>query len=113
MKKRCGQSTIEVVVLFIVIAAALFLMRAYIQRGVQGKLKKSAEQIGTPWTYEGDPSHIAYKEVSSVTQHTQEERFSSGSVRTNYIDYTREDNIETNVVEVKKEDRDKLFQDDY
>ena len=111
--KRQGQSTIEVVVLFIVIASALFLMRAYIQRGLQGKMKESADKIATPWTYEGDASHIAYKISTNVSQHTVEDRDNSGRVLTNYLTYSSKQNIETNIVEVDRGNRVVLFQDDY
>ncbi len=110
---RRGQSTIEVVVLFIVIAAALFLMRAYVQRSLMWKLKDGADKIGTPWTYEGDSSHIAYEETTNVVRHTVEDTYSSGKVFTNYLTYNSFQKVTTNVVEVKREDRGELFQNDY
>ena len=45
-KKRKGQSTVEYVVLIIVIIGALLSIQVYIKRGVQGRLKSAADDIG-------------------------------------------------------------------
>jgi uncharacterized protein (UPF0333 family) len=46
LNKKRGQSTLEYAVLIIVIIAALIAIQIYIRRGVQGKLKSSADDIG-------------------------------------------------------------------
>ena len=45
-KKRKGQSTVEYVVLIIVIIGALLWIQIYIKRGIQGRLKSAADDIG-------------------------------------------------------------------
>ena len=51
-----GQVTLEVAILFTAIAASLVFMMLYLQRGVQGGVKSSADSFGTqfsgnqPWT---------------------------------------------------------------
>ena len=45
-KKRKGQSTVEYVVLIIVIIGALLSIQVYIKRGIQGRLKSAADDIG-------------------------------------------------------------------
>lgn len=41
-----GQSTLEYAVLVVIIIAALLSLQAYIKRGVQGRLRKSTDDIG-------------------------------------------------------------------
>lgn len=45
-KYKKGQSTVEYAVLIIIIIAALIAIQSYIQRGVSGRLKSSADDIG-------------------------------------------------------------------
>lgn len=41
-----GQSTLEYAVLIVVIIAALIAMQVYLKRGIQGRVRESADQIG-------------------------------------------------------------------
>lgn len=41
-----GQSTLEYAVIIVVVAAALLAMQIYMKRGVQGKMRESADSIG-------------------------------------------------------------------
>lgn len=41
-----GQSTLEYAVLIVVIIAALIAMQVYLKRGIQGRTRESADQIG-------------------------------------------------------------------
>jgi len=50
MRNR-AQSTLEYVVMIAVIAAALFAMQIYIKRGMQGKMRESADSIGQGFLY--------------------------------------------------------------
>lgn len=43
---KIGQSTLEYAVLIVVIIAALVAMQVYLKRGVQGRMRESADQIG-------------------------------------------------------------------
>ena len=45
-KKRKGQSTVEYVVLIIVIIGALLSIQIYIKRGISGRLKSASDDIG-------------------------------------------------------------------
>lgn len=49
-----GQTLLEFVVLFIVLAGALFAMQKYVQRGVQGKWKESIEGMGKQYDPAGN-----------------------------------------------------------
>jgi cytoskeletal protein RodZ len=45
-RRRKGQSTLEYAVLVIIIIGALLSIQVYIKRGVQGRLKSAADDIG-------------------------------------------------------------------
>lgn len=44
--QRKGQSTLEYAIVIGVVVAALIALNLYMQRGVQGKLKESTDQVG-------------------------------------------------------------------
>ena len=112
MEKR-GQSTIEVVVLFIIIAAAVFLMRAYIQRAIQGTLKENGEKIGTAWSYEADdPNTRTYFQNTYTIRETTEDTYENGVSVTNYNRYYSQQNTSTNVAAIDSANRVVLFQND-
>lgn len=46
LKKMKGQSTMEYAILIIIIIGALISIQVYIKRGVQGRLKSAADDIG-------------------------------------------------------------------
>lgn len=46
MMERNGQSTVEYAVVIAVAVAALLAMQIFVKRGVQGKLRAAAEQVG-------------------------------------------------------------------
>lgn len=50
LRAKKGQSTLEYVIMIVVIAAALVAMQAYIKRGVQGKLRSSTDGIGEQYS---------------------------------------------------------------
>ena len=46
LNKRKAQSTIEYVVLVIIIIGALITIQVYIKRGIQGRMKQATDDIG-------------------------------------------------------------------
>ena len=46
LRKIKGQSTLEYAVLIIIIIGALLSIQVYIKRGIQGRLKQAADDIG-------------------------------------------------------------------
>ena len=46
LKKRKAQSTMEYAVLIIIIIGALLSIQVYIKRGIQGRLRSAADDIG-------------------------------------------------------------------
>ena len=51
---RNGQSTLEYAILIAVVVAAAIGMQIYVKRGLQGRLRQSAEQVGDQFTLIGD-----------------------------------------------------------
>ena len=47
---RKGQSTMEYAILIIIIIGALLAVQVYIKRGIQGKMKSSADDIGQQYS---------------------------------------------------------------
>jgi Flp pilus assembly pilin Flp len=66
--KKRGQSTLEYAVLIIVIIAALIAIQTYIKRGVQGRLKSAADDIGDQYSPNNSNTIIAEKRVSRERQ---------------------------------------------
>lgn len=50
LNNKRGQSTLEYAVLIIIVVAALLSIQVYIKRGVQGRLKSSADDIGDQYS---------------------------------------------------------------
>ncbi len=67
-----GQGTIEYAVLICILVAALISMKVYMQRGFEGKMKKSADQIsgGTLYAPGAMASNI---EISQVIKENTEQ----------------------------------------
>ncbi len=70
LNQKKGQSTVEYAVLIIIIIAALLSIQAYIKRGVQGRLKDSADNIGDQYSV-GNTNFVhavqtnSYEKISS------------------------------------------------
>jgi len=54
MYNRKGQTILEYTVIVIVILGVLITMKDYIKRGVQGRWKSAADQLGDPY----DPQYV-------------------------------------------------------
>ncbi len=66
--KKNGQSTLEYAVLIVVIIAALVAMQVYLKRGVQGKLRESADQIGTQFSPGQTTGNITTTTGGTITE---------------------------------------------
>ena len=66
IRKLKGQSTLEYAVLVVIIIAALLSLQTYIKRGVQGRLRKSSDDIGDQFSVTKDASYD--RTVVSVSQ---------------------------------------------
>ena len=75
-RRKRGQSTLEYAVLIIIIIGALLSIQVYIKRGVQGRLKGAADDIGDQFSV-GNTNIVQTTTVSGQTQDT----FSGGTSR--------------------------------
>jgi uncharacterized protein (UPF0333 family) len=77
LNQKRGQSTLEYAVLIVVIIGALLTIQVYIKRGIQGRLKSSADDIGDQYS-DGNTNII-----KTVTRSGNEyESFNEGSAVT-------------------------------
>jgi len=75
---RKGQSTLEYAILIVVIIAALISLQTYIKRGLQGRLKSSADDIGDGFSTAKAANY--YKTIVSISNTT--ETFQNGASQT-------------------------------
>jgi Flp pilus assembly pilin Flp len=68
-KRRQGQSTLEYAILIIIIIAALLSIQVYIKRGVQGRFKQAADDIGDQFSV-GNTNVVHTTTTSSKTLDT-------------------------------------------
>ena len=80
LSQKRGQSTLEYAVLTVVIIGALLTLQVYIKRGVQGRLKSAADDIGDQYS-DGNTNEIRTTNRSSNT----EETFNAGVSTTNIV----------------------------
>lgn len=71
LRKR-GQSTLEYAVLIVVIIAALVAMQVYLKRGLQGRMRESADQIGDQFSPGYTTSNKTISTYSNSTQMTDQ-----------------------------------------
>jgi len=67
--KKRGQSTLEYAVLTVIIIGALLSIQFYIKRGVQGRLKSAADDIGDQYSV-GNTNVVKTTKTSSTTRDT-------------------------------------------
>jgi|GEM_PF-895351 len=91
-----GQVFIEYTVLIVCIIMALIAMQAYLKRGIQGKLRDSADQIGSqyePGNTESDFTITSKSSISTVSTLTIDKDKDTTNaetiVTTNYDEQTR------------------------
>ena len=90
IRKIKGQSTLEYAVLVVIIIAALLSLQTYIKRGVQGRLRKSTDDIGEQFSVtsaasycrtvvstsqtkeENNQGHITTTQTGAITSNTDE-----------------------------------------
>ena len=80
LNQKRGQSTLEYAVLIVVIIGALLTIQVYIKRGIQGRLKSSADDIGDQYS-DGNTNVIKTTQRNSST----EESFNAGTSSSNLL----------------------------
>lgn len=69
LNQKRGQSTLEYAVLIVIIIGALLTIQTYIKRGVQGRLKSAADDIGDQYS-EGNTNEVKKTVKSGNTEET-------------------------------------------
>ncbi len=72
--QKRGQSTLEYAVLIVVIIGALLTIQVYIHRGVQGRLKSAADDIGDQYS-DGNTNSVK----TTIRNSSTEETFNAGN----------------------------------
>jgi uncharacterized protein (UPF0333 family) len=93
LNQKRGQSTLEYAVLTVVIIGALLTIQVYIKRGVQGRLKSAADDIGDQYS-DGNTNVIKTTNRFSNTQET----FNAGVSTSNIIGKELTNTMENSVI---------------
>jgi hypothetical protein len=88
-RRRQGQSTLEYVVLIIIIMAALLSLQSYIKRGIQGRLKQATDDIGDQYSV-GNTNVQKHVKTWSYTNETNVKGQASSTLKNNEITLTNE-----------------------
>ena len=72
-RKKKGQSTLEYAILVIIVIVALLTVQTYVKRGLQGRLKQAADDIGDQFS----PGNYNYS-MNSFTNSRTNEAFNAG-----------------------------------
>ena len=81
LKKIKGQSTLEYAILIIIVIGALLSIQVYIKRGIQGRLKTAADDIGDQYS----PGNTNWRKVVTTASNTRE-TFQFGVSRSELLD---------------------------
>ncbi len=92
LNQKRGQSTLEYAVLIVVIIGALLTIQVYIKRGVQGRLRSAADDIGDQYS-DGNTNVIKKVTRFSNTQETFNAGSSSSVILGNELTNTTENSI--------------------
>ena len=84
LNQKRGQSTLEYAVLIVVIIGALLTIQVYIKRGIQGRLKSAADDIGDQYS-DGNTNAILRTVRDSNTQEYFNAGVSTSSILGNEI----------------------------
>jgi len=68
LNKKRGQSTLEYAILIIIIIGALLSIQVYIKRGIQGRLKGAADDIGDQFSPGNTNSRITTRTISNTQE---------------------------------------------
>jgi Flp pilus assembly pilin Flp len=68
LKTKKGQSTLEYAILVVVIIMALIAIQAYLKRGIQGRMRDSADQIGEQFSPEDTTYNFVTKSYTKTNE---------------------------------------------
>ena len=98
LRKMKGQSTLEYAVLIIIVIGALLSIQMYIKRGIQGRLRSAADDIGDQY----DPGNVNYRVHTTVSSNTHD-TFAAGVTQSNLLeDETTTTTVNTEIVNAEQ-----------
>ncbi len=93
LNQKKGQSTLEYATLVVIIIGALISIQVYIKRGIQGRLKSAADDIGDQ--YSTDNTNV----IKTVNKFSNtEENFNAGVSSTNLLSNELTNTAENRVI---------------
>jgi Flp pilus assembly pilin Flp len=92
LNQKRGQSTLEYAVLIVVIIGALLTLQVYIKRGVQGRLKSAADDIGDQYS-DGNTNVIKTTIRDSNTQEIENAGTTISNIIGNEVTNTTENSL--------------------
>ncbi len=99
LRKMKGQSTLEYAVLVIIVIGALLSIQIYIKRGIQGRMRSAADDIGDQYS----AGNTNVTKTVSVHSHTQED-LQGGTQNSTFIDPETTNTIRSqNIVNLQQE----------
>ena len=99
LKKIKGQSTMEYAILIIIIIGALLSIQVYIKRGVQGRLKSAADDIGEQFSPGNTNASVVQKSHSN-----SQDTFNAGVTRSQLLQAeTSNQTVNTTIINVDQE----------
>lgn len=99
LRNAKGQSTLETAVLIMIVIGALLSIQVYIKRGVQGRLRSAADDIGDQYSA-GNTNVMKTVTVTSNTTETNYAGLVTSSLRANEVTMT---NRTQNIVNLSQE----------
>ena len=95
LNQKRGQSTLEYAVLVTIIIGALLSIQFYIKRGVQGRLKSAADDIGDQYSV-GNTNVLKTTKSSGTTHETFTAGVSNTAITTPEVTNTTEKSVIVN-----------------
>jgi len=96
---RGGQSTLEYAILIIIIIGALLSIQVYIKRGIQGRLKSAADDIGDQFS----PGNMNGTKTTTLDSKSFD-TFLKGVTKSKLVEKEKsEDTVDFNIINVEQE----------
>ena len=70
-RHKRGQSTLEYVILILIVIAAILTIQTYVKRGIQGRLKSAADDIGDQFSTSKSANYHKWVNTTSNTTQIQ------------------------------------------
>ena len=99
LRKRKGQSSLELAIVIIIVIAALLSIQVYIKRGVQGRLRSATDDVGDQYSA-GNTNVMKVVAVTSNTTELQNGGTQNTSLRADEVTIT---NRTQNIVNLTQE----------